>query len=368
MDINISRWSNNTFLFYCFIIFVSVLTTKLSTVEIKIGKRKYNLSVLFLTLIFILIKVFNLTGRDISKSGGYYYNFISASSFSSFMDQEIEIGFKLLTIIIRNITSNYNIYLMIINFLTVVPIIYIFNKYFNKVDLFTTVLMYMSIFFFASFSPIRQCLAASIGLLVFDCLKEKKMIKSFIWIIIAILIHSSSIVYFIPCLMVNFKVINKKSIPWLMSILFVLFILEKNSIFSWFAGSSRYVAYSTIEGTFGMQQFVYYIPLILLITYCRKYSDEYNIKISYSYVFTSFCFGLLGYIITIFGRFYITFIPIIIIIGYNVKLLKMEHPKIKWVINLLIILYCIMRFWIYISEYYNLEDLMPYTNILGWKI
>ena len=368
MNINISNWNNETFLFYCFIIFVSVLSTKLSTIEIKIKKTKYNLSILLLTFIFILIKVFNSTGRDISKTGGYYYNFISASTFSSFMDQGIEIGFKLLTIIIRNITSNYNIYLIIINFLIIIPIIYIFNKYYNKVDLFTTVLMYMSIFFFASFSPIRQCLAASIGLLVFDCLKEKKIIKSFIWIIIAMSIHSSAIVYLIPFFMVNFKIINRKTISWLMSILFILFLLEKNSILSWFAGSSRYLAYSTVESSFGLQQFVYYIPLIILIMYCTKYSDDYNSKINYSYIFTSFCFGLLGYIITVFGRLYIMFIPIILIIGYNVKLLKTERPKIKWVLNLLIILYCIMRFWMYISEYYNLEDLMPYKNILGWKI
>lgn len=368
MDLDSVSWSNITFLFYCFIILLSALCTKLSSIFFKIKNKKINISIFALTVILIFVKVFNTTGRDISHSAGYAWNFSSAVSLSGINDQGLEFGFKLLMVIVRAFTADFNVFLVICGIIYVIPVIYMLNKYRTHVDLLSTVLLYFSVFFFSSFSPIRQSIAASFGLLAFDSMHEKKSFKSAVWIIVAMLFHSAASILFIPYLLVFFKTLNKKMIALASVLIFGLFLIGRDVIFSFFLENSRYVGYSTSGTGIGLEQLVYYIPIIWLILYCRKYTNSFDVRINYAYVFSSFSFGMLSYVITIFGRLYSVFFAMIFIVGYNIKILKKVKPKYRWMINLVIIVYCALRFWMYISQYYNDENLMPYTNILGWEI
>ena len=361
------EWSNITFIFYSLVIAVSALITKFSKTKIKIFRRKYNLTILLFSLLIILVKGFNTTGRDISKIGGYYYNFLSATSYDNFMDKGVEIGYRSITILIRNITSNYNIYLLLIALATVIPIISFLRKHESQIDLFSTILIYMSVFLYSSFSPIRQCLAASIGLLAFDGMLEKKKAKSFVWIVVACSIHTSSIILIIPYILFFLKELNKKMIFLIIIAFFLILFAGKSSIVAMFSSNQRYTGYVTLGSDIGMEQIVYHTPLLILLYCCRKLSNKENLKLCYCYVLAFFCFGMLGYIISIFGRFYLTFLPLMYITGHNIKLLKTAHPKYTMIINVIIIMYCSLRFWLFISQYYNLEDLMPYTNMIGWQ-
>lgn len=365
--INNIEWSNITFIFYSLIIAVSALITMFSKTKIRLYRKKYNLAILLFSLLIILIKGFNTTGRDISKIGGYYYNFLSATSYDNFMDKGIEIGFKSITILIRNITPNYNIYLFLIALATVIPIVSFLRKHESEIDLFSTVLIYMSVFFYSSFSPIRQCLAASIGLLAFDSMLEKKKAKSFAWIVVACSIHTSSVILIITYVLFFLKELNKKMIMLIVVAVFLIMFAGKSSIIAMFFSNQRYTGYVTLGSKIGMEQIVYHTPLIVLLHCCRKLSNKENLKLNFCYEITSLCFGMLGYIISIFGRFYLTFLPLMYIVGYNIRLLKIAHPKYRIIINIILILYCSLRFWMFISQYYNLEDLMPYTNMIGWQ-
>ena len=362
------EWSNLTFMFYCALIIISSLTTQLSNKYLKLRNKRCNITIVLLTIILILIKVFNTTGRDISVIGGYQYNFYSATSMNNFMDQGVEFGFKILTVIIRHVTSDFNCYLVILGIMYILPIIYMLNKYRENIDLFSTVLFYFTVFLFPSFSPLRQCLAASIGLLAFDKMVEKKAAQCIFWLIIAVMFHSSALVLVIPFFCVFFKAMNRKMITFMIILIFTAFMVVKNSIFSFFLGNSRYIGYSMAGNGIGLEQIVYFAPIVALIIYNRKNMENHYVKINYAYVFSAFCFGLLSYIITVFGRLYITYLPLMFIIGFNIKTLKSTNSKYKWLINLIICLYCSLRFWMYISRYYNLENLMPYTNLLGWII
>lgn len=368
MYINNVDWRNLTFIFYCFLVVLAALSTTLSNKYIRFRNKKWNISIIILSIILIFIRVFNTTGRDISDIGGYRYNFISATSLHNFMDQGLELGFKLLTVAIRQITADFNFYLVVVGVIYIFPIIYMFNKYKSKLDLFSSVLLYFTVFLFSSFSPIRQCLAASIGLLAFDKMIEKKTFQSFLFIIIAVLFHKSAIILFIPYLCVFLKILDRKLIILILISLFMALVFMRNNIFIFFSENSRYINYDVSGNGFGLEQIVYYVPIIALVLYCRKYIGSYYVKLNYSYVFSAFCFGMLGYIITIFGRVYLTYLPLVFIIGGNIKVLKRKKPQYKLLINLIVILYCCMRFWLYISRYYSLEDLMPYTNMLGWLI
>ena len=75
---------------------------------------------------------------------------------------------------------------------------------------------------------------------------------------------------------------------------------------------------------------------------------------------------MFSYVLPIFGRMQSIFIPIIILIPYYIKQYKEHYEKSKrMILNILTVFYSLARFTIWITQYYGLEDLMPYTNVFG---
>ena len=156
----------------------------------------------------------------------------------------------------------------------------------------------------------------------------------------------------------------------LVGMFIVIYISRTNLISLFSSGNSRYEIYNAFDSVkFGFQQPVYYIPLFLIFYFGRKLETNKNFeRISFSFLSTGFLFGMLGYVIGIFGRFDILFVPFVIIISHYCMLIKKHYPKYRIIINLAMIVYCIARFIIFITDYYNSQDLMPYTNIFGWVV
>lgn len=363
-------WYISTFVFYLCLILGTYYITNLTKNKYIIGfiRKKQKLWAIIVPAVLFFIKGFGTTGRDLRA--GYYYNFTNAISLSKFPDYTVETGYRLLNVIVRNMTDQYWIFIAVVAVLTLLPVFKILKKYSNKIDLPIAVLMYVSLFFVNSFSPLRMCLAASIGLFAFDAIVERKTVKALVWIIIASFFHTSALVLFIPYFFTQAKGMNKKMIAIsLIGVFFVVF-LGRNSITSLLASDERYYIYQAFDSvSIGFEQFIYYIPLIYVVLAARKYdTDNHFLLVSFSFVATAFFVGLLGYVISIFGRFRDMFLPLIIIVPYYVKLLKINRPKYKVLISIIAIIYCIARFYIFISQYYNMEDLMPYTNIFGWVI
>lgn len=361
-------WYLSTFIFYTsLILFLYIVSKGFAGQYVKVAHKRINISLFLITALLIFVKGFGTTGRDLRS--GYYYNFMSANSLESVYDQSLEFGYKLLNVIIRNVTDNYFVLIFIISTLTIIPVVKLLRKYKDEIDVPLTILLYLSIFFFTSFSPLRNYLAASISLFAFDAMKENKMKKALIWIVVSVLLHSSLIIIFIPFVLYFMKMFNKKLIAFVLGIFFILIIVGKNSILGFFLEAERYSKYSDVENTgFGLEQIVYFAPFFFLIYRMRRYANKNIERLSLAYVGTSFTFGMLSYVITVFGRAQADFLPIIFIAGYYLRLIKTKKPKYRAIVTLLTLLYCGLRFWLYISQYYNLEDLMPYTNVFGWEI
>ena len=363
-------WSNYTLLLYFGIIascYIICVFCKNQYIQFGVYKKKIQVSLLFTGLILIFFKGFGTAGRDLRS--GYYMNFLSATSMDDFRDKSTEIGYRVLNVIIRNITDQYWVFIFIISLLTIIPVLKIVKKYWNKIDGPLTILLFVSVFYISGFSPLRAYLASSIALFAFDAMVEKNAKKAFIWIVISMCFHISMAFLFLPYIFCFFKIFNKKFIVASLVILFLLFYIERNSIVSILAGSERYFNYGLADSIeFGFEQIAYYLPFFIIIYLGRKNNDKNFFKTSFVYLCTGFCFGMLGYIVPIFGRTHVLFLPVIIISGYYLKFLKNKYITCKWLINFTTILYCMARFWIYIYQYYNLEDIMPYTNIFGWII
>lgn len=357
-------WYNTTFVFYLIIILCSYFIPLLFNKKIlKItNKIKIPVNILLIAVILLTVKCLGTTGRDLRS--GYYYNFLSAKSFNSIMDNSMEFGFKLFMIVLRNITARYELFLIIVGLISIIPVIYMLIKYKNVLSIPIYLLYYVSIYYFATFSPLRATMAASIGFLAFGAILEKKYKKALTFIFWASLIHITAILLVIPLVMVSMRSLNKKMIFVCYSIMFIAIIFGRNSLADIFLINERYNNYK-INNTInlGFEQILYYLPIFILYGIARKQDeDTYISKVSFSYLITGFFFGMVGYIIPILGRLQSLFLPITFIVAYYSRIIKLNN-KNRLIIDLIILVYCLFRFWIFISQYYILEDLMPYTNV-----
>ena len=366
-------WSTSTFIFYLAIIllcyFAAALGRKTVLVSGSFATNRKELWYILISAILIFVKGFGTTGRDLR--GGYYVNFLSATSMDQFRDKSVEIGYRLLNVIVRKFTDEYWIFILICSLITIIPVMHMLKKYADQIDLPVAVLFYVTCFFVNCFSPFRQAMSASLALYGFDAMIEHKYGKALLWILLASSFHITSIIFIAPLFMTMAKLINRKLIIVGMLSLFIFVWIERQSLISLFANqNSRYAIYNAF-GTIdlGLEKIVYYIPLFLVFILGRK-SDSNKVfeRISFIYLCMGFFFGMASYVIEMFGRLNISFVPLIIIFPYYCLRFKKRFPQYRILFNLAVIFYCIARFVIFIYGYYDSQDLMPYTNIFGWII
>lgn len=367
------EWSNLTFLLYLAIIASCFLLPVLMRKSVRVlGGRKQRcipLWVFGVGAILIFFKGFGTAGRDLR--GGYYLNFMSATSMRAYRDHTIELGYRLLTVFMRKFTDDYAVFLMVVALITLIPVLYLFCKHSGEIDAMTAALFYVSIFYFSGFSPSRQYIAASIALLSYDALLEKKPVKALAFLCAASLFHITALVLVIPYFFSLQNVLKRRQAALAIGAIFFLVYLSKNVIVAAMAATERYYIYGLSEGGLGMEQFVYFLPLFVIYFFgrrCegRRLEDGYA-RVGLLYLTTAFAIGLMGYFFDIFGRMYGVFLPLAFITAHYVKVIKQHSNRTtQLILNICVVFYCVARFVIYITQYYNLEDIMPYTNVFGW--
>lgn len=367
----VNEWSYTTFVFYLLIILICPIIVHLNKekcIIFRIGnsKKRVPIGLMLSGAILIFIKGFGTAGYDIRN--GYYLNFLTASSLDGIRDQNLEFLFKLLYVFTKHTFNEYWFFLLVISVITVVPVLVIIWKYREKASMPLAMLVYLCLFYFNSFSAVRNYMAASIGLLVFDALYEKKKVKSLILIVIATMVHSTMVALLIPYICVFFKIIKKKYLIIGGGIIgFALLYVSREALIAQFSSIDRYSIYTgSVKVEFGFEQIVYYLPLFLLFLYRKKrYKDIGMDTLTLCYLVEGFAFGMLGYVISIFARFQTIMLPLLIIAPYYLRGVRIGKKNI---LKILLIIYCVARFYIYMSQYYEIEGLMPYTNIFGWTI
>lgn len=358
-------WSVSTLILYISIICISYYVATCNKRYIRIFKKKEDCRIVVVSVFLCFFKCLGITGRDITA--GYYLNYLSASSLSSYRDQSVEIGFRLLNVIVKNLFNSYEVLIFIIGFLTVVPVMHIIRKYSDKIDVGVSVLLYVSVYYFSGFSAARQYMALSICLLAFDAIYENREYKAVVLIFLASSFHITSILMLIPFFLMSFRKVSKRFIVVTFILVFFTIYYLRNSLIVLFIG--RYSSYSTFETvSIGMRCFIYYLPISYLVYKgIKKNNDRVFAKLALSITAMGFLFGMLEYVVSIFGRMEAISLPIIIIIPYYVKLLANKRSK-KIFMHLIILAYCFLRFWVFITENYDQQNLMPYINFLGMCI
>lgn len=364
----IAEWSNNTLILYLFVILGGYIAPKIkSEVTFYVYKKKHSFQVALVLyeILLVLVKGLSVVGKDLV--GGYYYNFSTADNFHSFADQSIEKGYILLNVLVYHISTSYSFFIMVVTLITLLPIFYLLHKYKDNIDASAVLVMYSSIYYFQGFSLLRIAMASSIALFSFDALYEQKKIKALFFILLASLFHISTLILLIPWLIL---VINKKEIRTIVSILLIVIAaviyLFPSFINGYFVG--RHAGYSIdTTNNIGFAQFLYTVPLVLALAIYWKDTPEKIKKMGMLYILVDFLVGIIGYRVSIFGRLYQDFVPITFVMGFKHKFLRVNHKTNMWLFDLLMVAYCVIRFCIYISTYYNVDNIMPYINLFGWR-
>jgi hypothetical protein len=120
--------------------------------------------------------------------------FDSFSYFSEDYAINFEPGFVVFLSAIRDFTSNYTIFLVILSFLCI-SLKFIFFLKFNKETFFTLVFLFLC-YYFADIFAVRQNLAISLTLFSTIFIINKKPILFLLFVGLATSIHTSSILYF----------------------------------------------------------------------------------------------------------------------------------------------------------------------------
>lgn len=370
------EWRNETLIFYLAIIITIYLSAKiLSGKKIRIKNKRIDLGILVPCLILLFIKGFAFCGIDLTI--GYKLNFESIVSLTNLHDTSLEIGYRLLMLIVKKVWDNYSFFVFVIGVLTLAPVMWVISRLQKNINVPFAILAYTCIYFFQGISLVRIFLAASLSLLSFYCLYKDKNIIAIIWVGIAVLFHKGAIVMIAPCLVKIFK-INKK-IFWITVVLSMLYVIgSREFIMSFFAGSRRYYVYNGIPAsTIGLEWVFNYIPFFLLYYMVkeqkRKYkiTDETLMLIDHSFVWViiGVAISLVAYSIPIVGRMYAFTIPIIVYTGAALKYLKAHKNREVFIsYKMLIFIYFIARFLIYLYGYWKSDGIMPYINVFGWII
>lgn len=363
-------WSNPTFYFYIFIGLFSFFISNIGVKKVKLGNKNHIIPFGLILESMILILVKGCAGVGGDMVGGYQYNFWNSASLNTFPDKTVEIGYRILNVIVFNIFHNYTIFLLIVSVMTVLPVSWIAWKYRDIFDINIIMGLYACIWYIQSFSLIRIYLAASIALIAFMYEIEDKALKSLIWILIAALFHLTALVLIIPWIIKFGKVFNKSFYFVGLCILVILIYLFRAQIVALFGG--RYAIYNLASGDIGMEELMYYFPIFILI-----YVSHHNIRnndmtdsmylIGTAYTFTGLGAGIIKYAISIIGRMQALFVPVAFITSYYFKMMK-KNRRTYIFLKIIIVIYGLLRLVIYLKEYYNLDNIMPYTVFWGWHL
>ena len=130
-----------------------------------------------------------------------------------------EFGYCLLNICVGLFTSNRYIFILVVTLIIYVCIYFSFKRYVSNYAF--AIVLFLGLWFFFSFTYLRQVLAASVAWFAIKYVVERNLKKYLIVVFIAASFHSSAILLF-PLYFIPIKKFKKKKILFVMGVLLLL--------------------------------------------------------------------------------------------------------------------------------------------------
>lgn len=189
-----------------------------------VPKQRNSFLIVFFICFFLILALRDETiGRDLLHYK-YYFNSYSRMSYKQFPIFSEEWLFRWINISIRRITSDYQIYLVIMAVVTVLPIALLYCKERNHGYVQMILFVNMSTFVML-FSGLRQSLAIAVGVVAYYFVKKKKLVWFLIFAYLALAIHHSGFMVFLMYPMYHAK-LRKQHLIYVVPIVTLIFIFK----------------------------------------------------------------------------------------------------------------------------------------------
>ena len=186
----------------------------------------------------IFDNIADITTMKGKYSESLYYNFYNS-----------EFGYTFLNVLISFFTENRYIFILIITLIIYIFLFISLRKYTENYSL--AVILFMGLWFFFTFTYLRQVLGATIVWLGVQYVIERKFWKFMVVFLIGFSMHNSAIIFF-PLYFVPRRKFSPKIIVWIMLFLLILGMSSlPNSLFEVYESSSvveRHAEYNASGG------------------------------------------------------------------------------------------------------------------------
>ena len=353
--------------------------SSISVVRIRQEKSIYYFQLVCLFFSFMIlwfVSAFADCGTDRASYGSIFSNVSLADLLSGWQEP----GFIVFNMFFRIFGDDPRIIYIAISTLTLFLFYRTWYVFRTEISIGYAVLAYGTLFFVQSLSLMRIYLASAILFCCISFLKSRRYISCSLLIILATLIHYSSLVMFLP-LAIIILLENHKYMQYVhvIAIIIGLFgiggiliigspILQSIVIFARFQRYLENISFSSI----GIMQFIYNVPICVLVFLTMRYIDIQEKRIMIAYTGSAFLLSILSYGIQVLGRTLSLFsILYMFIIPECMKCLKAHFWKDNKIdkmfyilISFLCVVYFVLRFMIYLGEYQELDAIIPYKNIM----
>lgn len=265
----------------------------------KIKKYYYFLICL---LIFLVSSFRNeLIGNDTIQYLRFF-DLINGANLNHYIDNGyFEVGYIYINYFIKLISDSKLFFLTITSAFIYFGIFRFIYKN-SKNEFMSLLLFVLLLYFFESMSAIRQYLAISIILLSFDNIRNKKLIKYIISVVLALLIHKSAIICILLYFVYNIK-IDKKTKFILLFITLLLSLVGANFISSILLRFNFYTSYLDRLGTIKLASFIGMIINILIYLFVSfRHTKDKESEFFINVAFISMLLSILTLNFSILGR------------------------------------------------------------------
>lgn len=230
----------------------------------RIRDKNLLLPIFFIFLLGMLVLRSETLGRDLHN---YKYIFeenknLSFLELNIFSPQGL---FTLLNWLMIHIKDNFHLFLSVVAILTTIPLAYLYCK--DRKYSYLKMILYLNLSnFIMLFSGIRQSLAISVGIIVYEMAIRKKLLWSIFFSFVALGIHHSGFVLFLIYPLCNIK-IKKKHLFFILPMMLATFALNKQ-IFGILSSiiSEENDKYDVVIGSTGAYGFL--ILSVIITIYC----------------------------------------------------------------------------------------------------
>ena len=189
-----------------------------------VPKQRNSFLIVFFICFFLILALRDETiGRDLLTYKHFFntYDGISYSNYPIFSEEWL---FRWINIFIRRITDDFQVYLVIMAVLTILPIALIYCTERNHGYVQMIIFVNMSTFVML-FSGIRQSLAIAMGMIAYHFVKKKKLVWFLVFAYLALALHHSGFMVFLMYPMYHAK-LRKEHLVFVVPIVAFIFIFK----------------------------------------------------------------------------------------------------------------------------------------------